>query len=167
MTIIGETIREEKIPEEKAAAASTPSAFFPADNPAAIAHLNHVQAIIPRLAGSSLQCKTWCLAIVGALFGLAGAKKNPAIALIAFIPVLIFMFIDAAYLGSETAFRRLHEQIAGLIQRGEYERSDCFNLKPPPGEKNYRVGLRSCSVFPIYLCLLAACLVLGLCRLIK
>jgi hypothetical protein len=31
-----------------------------------IAHLNHMQAIITRLAGNSLQCKTWCLAIVGA-----------------------------------------------------------------------------------------------------
>src|ERR1700749_3735834 len=105
MTIIGETIREEKIPEEKAAAASTPSAFFPADNPAAIAHLNQVQAIIARLAGNSLQCKTWCLAIVGALFGLAGASKNPTVALIAIVPVLIFACIDAAYLENERAFR--------------------------------------------------------------
>jgi hypothetical protein len=67
------------VPEKETAAVSspsTPSAFFPADNPAAIAHLNHVQAIIARLAGNSLQCKTWCLAIVGALFGLAGSLEK-------------------------------------------------------------------------------------------
>jgi hypothetical protein len=153
------------IPAEKPPAPPAPSAFFPADNPAAIAHLNQVQAIISRLAGNSLQCKTWCLAIVGALFGLTGASKNPTIALIAIIPVVIFAFIDAAHLGNERAFRRLHERIAGLIQSGAYNRSNCFDLKPPDGENHYAFG--SWSVWPIYLCLLVACLVLGLCKLIK
>ena len=153
------------IPGEKPPAPSTPSAFFPADNPAAIAHLNYVQAIIARLAGNSLQCKTWCLAIVGALFDLAGASKNPIVALIAIIPVLIFACIDAAYLENERAFRRLHEKIAGLIQSGAYERSHCFDLKPPGGAKH--PAFLSWAVWPIYLCLLIACLVLGLCKLIK
>ena len=56
-----------------------PSAFYPADNAAVIAHLNYLQAIITRLAGNSAQCKTWCLAIVSALFSFAGAFKNDKI----------------------------------------------------------------------------------------
>ena len=146
---------------------STPSPYTPADNAAAIAHLNHIQAIIARLAGNSLQCKTWCLAIVGALLGLAGASKNPTVALIAIIPVVIFSLIDAAYLGREKAFRGLHGKMAALIQRGEYSRSNCFDLTIPSTDRHYRAGLRSWSVWPIYSGLLVSCLVLGLCKLIK
>jgi hypothetical protein len=146
---------------------STPSPFAPADNPAAVAHINQIQAIIARLAGNSLQCKTWCLAIVGALLGLAGASKNPTVALIAIIPVVILSLIDATYLGREKAFRDLHAEMAGLIQRGDYTRSHCFDLKLPSAHKNYRAGLRSWSVWPVYSGLLVSCLVLGLCKLIK
>ena len=49
------------------------SQLEPANSPAAITHLNMLQAVITRLAGNSAQCKTWCVAIVSALFGLAGA----------------------------------------------------------------------------------------------
>jgi hypothetical protein len=43
------------------------SPFWPADNPAAIAHVNLIQGIINRLANNSASCKTWCLVIVSAL----------------------------------------------------------------------------------------------------
>ena len=36
------------------------SPLDPAENPAVIAHLNMLQAVITRLAGNSAQCKTWC-----------------------------------------------------------------------------------------------------------
>jgi len=82
------------------------SAFFPADNAAVIAHLNYLQAIITRLAGNSAQCKSWCLAIVSALFGFAGALKNDKIVACAIIPIVIFCLVDAAYLDDKYPERR-------------------------------------------------------------
>src|SRR5216683_3919384 len=87
------------------------SAFYPADNAAVIAHLNYLQAIITRLAGNSAQCKSWCLAIVSALFGFAGALKNDKIVAYAIIPIVIFCLVDAAYLGREKSYRELYNSV--------------------------------------------------------
>jgi hypothetical protein len=64
-------------------------------------------AIIIRFACNSSQCKTWCVAIVSALFGPAGATKSGRIAAAAIIPILVFGFVDAAYLANEKAYRDL------------------------------------------------------------
>jgi hypothetical protein len=131
------------------------SAFYPADNAATIAHLNYLQAIITRLAGNSAQCKTWCLAIVSALFGFAGATQNDKIVAVALIPIVIFYLVDAAYLGREKDYRQLYNSVTGRVRAGTYARSDCFNLNRPDDGGHYLEALRSWSVWPIYLGLIA------------
>jgi hypothetical protein len=131
------------------------SAFYPADNAAVIAHLNYLQAIITRLAGNSAQCKTWCLAIVSALFGFANAVKSDKVVAVAIIPIVIFYLVDAAYLGREKAFRSLYNSVAARIRDGLYIRSDCFDLSPPKGGGHFIKALRSWSTWPIYLGLVA------------
>jgi hypothetical protein len=133
----------------------TTSAFYPADNPAIIAHLNSLQAIITRLAGNSVQCKTWCLAIVSTLFALAGATKNDKIVATAIIPIVIFGLVDAAYLEREKAYRELYNSVAAAVRNGTYALSDCFNLTPS-GNGNFGSALRSWSVWPVYLGLIVA-----------
>src|SRR3954469_24794074 len=76
----------------------TCSSYCPADNPATMAHVNLLQGIINRLANNSTSCKTWCLALVSALIGLAGASKSLGIASYALLPVLLFGCLDAMYL---------------------------------------------------------------------
>ena len=71
------------------------SPLVPAESPAVTAHLNMLQTVITRLAGNSAQCKTWCVTLVSALFGLAGAVKNERIAAAAIIPIAIFGLVDA------------------------------------------------------------------------
>ncbi|MBR1191441.1 hypothetical protein [Bradyrhizobium sp. AUGA SZCCT0160] len=137
-------------PEEK-----PPSAFYPADNAAVIAHLNYLQAIITRLAGNSAQCKTWCLAIVSALFSFAGALKNDNIVAYAIIPIVIFCMVDAAYLGREKSYRQLYNSVATKIRAGTYTRGDCFDLTPTAGTGHYSKALCSWSIWPIYLGLIA------------
>lgn len=129
---------------------NAPSTFALADNPAVIAHLNMLQAIITRLASNSVQCKTWCLAIVSALFGFAGAMKSDAILAAAIIPIAIFGLVDAAYLAREKAYRELFNSLAEKIRNYTYSLSDSFSLKAPSNGKHYVAALKSWSVWPLY-----------------
>jgi hypothetical protein len=132
------------------------SALYQADNPAVIAHLNSLQAIIARLAGNSAQCKTWCLAIVSTLFGFAGAMKNDKLVAAAIIPIVIFGLVDAAYLGREKAYRELYNSLVNKVRGGTYALSDCFNLSPAANGGHFFSALASWSIWPIYLGLVVA-----------
>lgn len=135
---------------------SLASPFAPADNPAIIAHLNMLQAVITRLAGNSAQAKTWCVAIVSALFGLAAATKSGRIAVAAIIPILVFGFVDAAYLANEKAYRDLYNRIVAKIRSGSYGLADYGDLSAPADAGHYIWALSSWSVWPVYLGLIIA-----------
>ena len=128
----------------------------PAESPARIAHLNMLQAIVTRLAGNSAQCKTWCVAIVSALFGLAGATKSGRIAVAAIIPILVFGFVDAAYLANERAYRDLYSRIVAKIRDSSYGLADFGDLSAPTHAAHYIGALSSWSVWPVYLGLIIA-----------
>jgi hypothetical protein len=131
-------------------------------NPAVIAHLNMLQAIISRLAGNGAQCKTWCLAIVSALFGLAGSKNQAMIAA-AVVPIIVLGFVDAAYLGRERAYRQLYNSIVIKIRDGTYTVADSYNLAPSVRWSDLLASLTSWAIWPIYGGILV---VYGLVRLI-
>jgi hypothetical protein len=128
----------------------------PAESPAGIAHLNMLQAIVTRLAGNSAQCKTWCVAIVSALFGLAGATRSGRIAVAAIIPILVFGFVDAAYLANERAYLDLYIRIVAKIRGNSYGLADFGNLTAPADAEHYVGALLSWSVWPVYLGLIIA-----------
>jgi hypothetical protein len=132
------------------------SPLAPAESTAVTAHLNMLQAIITRLAGNSAQCKTWCVTIVSALFGLAGATKSGRIAVAAIIPILVFGFVDAAYLANEKAHRDLYNSIVAKIRDRAYALADFANLSAPADAGHYIWALSSWSVWPVYLGLIIA-----------
>lgn len=135
------------------------SPFALDESPATIAHLNMLQAVITRLAGNSAQCKTWCVAIVSALFGLAGATKSGRIAAAAIIPIAVFGFVDAAYLANEKAYRDLYNAIAAKIRDRTYGLGDFANLSAPTDAGHYIWAFGSWSVWPVYIGLLVAYLI--------
>jgi hypothetical protein len=130
-----------------------------AESPAALAHLSMLQAVVTRLAGNSAQCKTWCVAIVSALFGLAGAAKSDRIAAAAIIPIVVFGLVDAAYLANEKAYRDLYNAVAGKIRSGNYTLIDFADLGAPIDAGHYIAALLSWSVWPVYLGLFVAYLI--------
>jgi len=132
------------------------SPLAPAESMAVTAHLSMLQAIITRLAGNSAQCKTWCVTIVSALFGLAGATKSGRIAVAAIIPILVFGFVDAAYLANEKAYRDLYNSIVAKIRDRAYTLSDFANLSAPADAGHYLWALSSWSVWPVYIGLIVA-----------
>lgn len=97
-----------------------------ADNPATIAHLNTLQAIITRLAGNSAQCKTWCLTLVTALIAFAGAAHAIAPIQITILPIGMFLVLDAAYLGVERAYRDLYNTVVDDIRHERYTLAHAF-----------------------------------------
>jgi hypothetical protein len=142
------------------------SPLGPAESPAAIAHLGMLQAVVTRLAGNSAQCKTWCVAIVSALFGLAGAVRSGGIAGAAIIPIAVFGIVDAAYLANERAYRDLYNAVAGKIRSGNYTLLDFGDLTAPVASGHYIAASLSWSVWPVYLGLFVAWLVVLLARVL-
>jgi len=134
----------------------TCSSYWPADNPATMAHVNLLQGIINRLANNSTSCKTWCLALVSALIGLAGANKSLEIASYALLPVLLFGCLDAMYLAQERAYRQLYRKVVDKIRAGKYVLGDAFETDARFGLSGFFRALLSWAVFPIYLGLIVA-----------
>ena len=129
---------------------NTPSALFPADNPAVMAHITLLQGIINRLAGASASCKTWCLTLVSALVSLAGATKNPAIVGVALVPVAIFGFLDTMYLAQERAYRDLYGKVVAKVRDGSYKLADTFEAKAKLTVADCFDAFRSWAVWPVY-----------------
>jgi hypothetical protein len=126
------------------------SPLWPADNPAVTTHINLVQGIINRLANNSSSCKTWCLALVGALLSLAGAIKSPAIGTFALVPVVIFGFVDTMYLAQEKAYRALYGRILVAVQNRAYPLSSAFDATAERTLSDIGWALGSWSIWPIY-----------------
>jgi hypothetical protein len=137
----------------------TASPLWPADNPAVIAHINMLQGIINRLAASSGACKTWCLPLVAALLGLAGATHVPAIVTFALVPVVIFGGLDGMYLAQERAYRALYNDVVTAIRGGTYTLANVYEARAPVGFGEFVSALTSWSVYPVYLGLIVVYLV--------
>lgn len=127
-----------------------------------ISHMNMLQGVITRLAGNSASCKTWCVAVVGGLLAVAGSAQVPGIAIVAFIPVVVFAFMDSMYLAQERLYRGVFAAKAARLRDGTYEPNDLYDMETDRIDI-YQVGtaMESWSVAPVYLMLLAACLLVA------
>ena len=136
------------------------SPFWPADDPAVIAHMNILQGVINRLATQSGSCKTWCLTIVGALVTLAGATRSPGIVQFAIVPIIVFAYLDTMYLANEKEFRVLYNSTATAVSTGAYKRGNAFQAVPAK-VSIVRAGAAflSWSIWPVYLSLILAYLI--------
>lgn len=74
-----------------------------------IKHLEMLQAVITRMAGNSFLIKGWCITLVSALLALA-AKDVKGMVLVAYLPVLMFWWLDAFFLRQERLFRKLFDR---------------------------------------------------------
>lgn len=130
------------------------SQLWPADNSAVTAHIAMLQAIIARLATASASCKTWCLALVGALLSFAAGTDSPRLAAFAIMPIVIFAFLDASYLSQERAYRDLFATVSTKIRDGTYALGDTFEARAPVKRWAVLKAYTSWSIWPVYLALL-------------
>ena len=128
---------------------------LPADNAAVTTHLTLIQGIINRLANNSASCKTWCITLIAALVGLAGAIHVPGVITFGLVPVIVFGIVDSLYLAQEKAYRNLYTSMVALVPVGRYSTADVYKLRAPIELKEFFLALFSWSVLPVYWLLIA------------
>jgi hypothetical protein len=121
-------------------------------------HLGMVQAIVTRMATNSVNCKTWCISLVSAILVIIADKGPPDYAWIALIPVVLFLALDAYYLGQERAFRDSYNHFVRSLHDGTITPQDLFVIRPMRGFNVVQALLKatlSFAVYPFYLTLAA------------
>jgi hypothetical protein len=119
--------------------------------------LDHLHAIIQRLATNSFTVKGWAVAVASGFLGFAVKDAKPTIAFVGLIPIAIFWIIDAYYLTGERHFRRCYN---GVRQNPE------LATAPIAGFAVRRAELFRALATPIvaglYMTLILCCVLLGI-----
>ena len=133
-----------------------------AEHPAAIKHMEILQAIIARMAGNSAACKQWSIPLVAGMLAFAVDKHAPLLSGLAMLPVLIFYGLDTYYLMLENRFRERFNRTAAQLAGGQFTAAGLFVIQPAGATGAlWRKALRSPSTWPVYLGLTLAVLAAG------
>ena len=117
-------------------------------------HLGILQNIIQRMASSSGACKSYCVTLVSAILVIVADKGKPNYAFIALVPILLFLLLDAYYLGMERAFRERYKDFVVKYHDNNLLIEDMYDVTPLGGIGTHVVtALPSLSVLPFYLTL--------------
>lgn len=134
----------------------TENRVFHENSDAVQAHLGIIQSVIERMASNSASCKAWCITLVSAVLVIVADKGKSEYALIAVIPNLLFLVLDAYYLALERGFRRTYNAFIGKLHREGVSAGDLYAVSPTGTvAKMFFSALRSFSIWPFYLTLLA------------
>lgn len=82
-----------------------------ANDSAYLKHLEFIQAIVARMAQSSVQTKSLLLPVIVATYGYGLTQRSVSVSLLGIAAVLLFGYIDASYLRQEQAYRRLYNAV--------------------------------------------------------
>ena len=123
---------------------------YGADSDAVRAHLSILQAVIQRMAGNSASCKTWCITIVAAMLVLVTRTETTNYVLLAFVPAVLFLFLDTHYLALERAFRDSYDAFVGKLHKGEVALSDLYVVKRDRIAWRLVQNLWSFAILPFY-----------------
>jgi hypothetical protein len=77
--------------------------------------LARYQQIIARLAGNSVQVKTWCFTATAAIASAAIDRESSAIFVVAIVLLAAFFYLDSYYLALERHFRRASTDLADRV----------------------------------------------------
>ena len=136
-------------------------------------YLDILQDVIKRMANNSSSCKSLCITLVSAIAVVITNKVKSSYVWITLIPVVLFCFLDAYYLGLEQGFRATYNEFVGKMQNNVATTEDLFLVIPKRTIKKRPVNgstiletkafdpvegtweaLRSFAVYPFYLTLL-------------
>jgi hypothetical protein len=93
-------------------------------NETRIRYLEAIQRVIDRLSNISFILKGWAVSLVAGLMALAASGSNQGFVLIAYIPIVVFWFLDAYFLMMERQYRQFFEENMDLSREVK-----CFTLK--------------------------------------
>ena len=113
-------------------------------SPSVQTHLGILQGVIERMATNSTSSKAWCITVVSAILVVVAGKDKPNYALLAFIPAVLFLTLDAYYLALEKGFRNAYNCFVKKVHAGTLLPDDLFSVKPE-GEMKSLVFEAFCS----------------------
>ena len=130
------------------------------DSPSVQAHLGILQGVIQRMASNSVSSKAWCITLVSAILVVVAGQGNSKYALIALIPTVLFLVLDAYYLALERAFIESYNSFVRKLHEQQVESSDLYAVKPTGNliRMTFKAPW-SFSVWPFYLTLVVMILV--------
>lgn len=127
-----------------------------------IKHLEFVHNTINRMSTNSFIIKGWTITLISALFILAQKDSNITYAIITYIAVPIFWYLNAFFLLQERRYRSLYDDV-----RLKDENSIDFSMDA----KSYNIGkntiiecLKAKTIWPIYCLMLLIPLGIYLCE---
>ena len=89
-------------------------------NDSRIKHLEMIQNIISRMASNSFMLKGWAVTLVSGIFFLSAKDSNTLLYLVAFIPILLFWFLDSYYLQMERKYRSLYSEVIEKVDETDF-----------------------------------------------
>ena len=84
------------------------------ENENKLKHLEMIQGIINRMASNSFALNGWAVTLVAGIFALASKDSDKIYFLIAYVPIVVFWFLDSYYLLQEKLFRSLYGKVRQL-----------------------------------------------------
>ncbi len=123
------------------------------DSPSVQSYLTILQGVITRMASNSASAKSWCVALVSAIVVIIADKGNPAYVWIALVPIVLFCFLDAYYLGLERLFRDVYNGFIRKLHGGTATIEDVFIIAPGgigAVLRSAAAATLSLSVWPFY-----------------
>lgn len=125
-------------------------------------HLEFIHNTINRMSTNSFIVKGWTITLISALFVLAQKDSNTSYAILTYIAVPIFWYLNAFFLLQERRYRSLYDDV-----RLKDENSIDFSMDA----KNYNTGkntiiecLKANTIWPIYCLMLLIPLGIYLCE---
>lgn len=128
---------------------------IPETSPSVQTHLGILQGMIERMASNSTSNKAWCITIVSAILVVVADKDKPDYALLALLPTILFVALDAYYLGMEKGFRNAYNQFVNKLHKGTIATDDLFSVQPVGSPSRFQwEALKSFSVWGFYVVLI-------------
>lgn len=125
-----------------------------------IKHLEMIQGVINRMAGNSFALKGWSVTLIAGIFALSDKDANSLYFFVAYIPIVVFWWLDAYYLLQERLYRSLYEKV-----RTSDENQIDFSLKATTADFNesnnyFHKCLFSKTIFLFYIPLIIICTII-------
>ncbi|MFF3703857.1 hypothetical protein [Pseudomonas qingdaonensis] len=124
-----------------------------------IAHLGFIQNVIARMGGNSFLVKGWTVALVAAILALSSSSINSGFVLIAFLPIIVFGWLDSYYLKQEKLFRELYNAVVADEPRVARYSMDT-RVVADQVSSTLRIAF-TVSILPFYLLVTALLLILS------
>ena len=123
------------------------------DSPSVQSYLAILQGVITRMASNSASAKSWCVGLVSAIVVIVADKRNPTYVWISLVPIVLFFFLDAYYLGLERLFREVYNGFIRKLHAGKATLEDVFIIAPGSTGVILRAAAAatlSLSIWPFY-----------------